>query len=360
MSEPIPPTFEGDFLLTKQGPFELDSGAVLPEVSLHYATYGKLNEKKSNAILVCHALSGSARVADWWDPFFRDNAVFDLSRQCVIGINVIGSCYGSTGPASIDPGTGRPYGSRFPMLSLRDWVRAQSALIEQMGIRKLHAVIGGSVGGMQAIQWSIDYPDQVARTIAIGAAPLHAMGLALNHLQRTAISNDTNWKGGDYYDGDPPISGLALARAIAMCSYKSAELFEERYGRAPNRTGENPANSIAERYDVAGYLDYQGEIFTRRFDANSYVLITKAMDNYEPASGYDTEKEALERIRSKVLMVGISSDWLFPAADVRSLTDRMVDAGVKAEYVELESNHGHDGFLADLDRLAPIIRLALD
>lgn len=360
MSDPISPTFEGDYLLTRQAPFELHSGAVLPSVKLHYAIYGKLNEKRSNAILVCHALSGSARVADWWEPFFRDNAVFDLGSQCVIGINVIGSCYGSTGPQDIDEATGKPFGSRFPLLSLRDWVRAQAILIEQLGVRRLHAVIGGSVGGMQAIQWAIDYPDQVARTIAIGAAPLQAMGLALNHMQRTAIKNDTNWNGGDFYDGDPPSSGLALARAIAMCSYKSADLFDERYGRNPNRTGENPANSMEERYDVGGYLDYQGKIFTRRFDANSYLLITKAMDNFDPAIGYATEAEALGRIQSRVLMVGISSDWLFPAADVRSMTSRMTDAGARAEYVELESNHGHDGFLADLNRLAPIIRQALE
>ncbi|QQS47981.1 MAG: homoserine O-acetyltransferase [Acidobacteriota bacterium] len=360
MSDPISPTFEGDYLLTRQGPFELDSGATLNQIQLHYAIYGKLNDRRSNAVLVCHALSGSARVADWWEPFFQGNAVFDLTRHCVIGINVIGSCYGSTGPREIDPETGKPFGSRFPLLSIRDWVKAQAILIEQLGVRRLHAVLGGSIGGMQAIQWSIDYPDQVARCIAIGAAPLTAMGLALNHLQRKAIKNDANWKGGDYYDGDPPSAGLALARAIAMCSYKSAELFDERYARNPNRNGEDPERSLDDRYDIGGYLDYQGEIFTRRFDANSYLLITKAMDNFDPASGYESEAAALARIRARVLMVGISSDWLFPAAEVRSLTNRMRDAGAASEYVELDSNHGHDGFLADLDRLAPIIRNALE
>lgn len=360
MSDPISPTFEGDYLLTQEGPFKLFSGATLQPAQLHYSIYGKLNEKRSNGVLVCHALSGSARVADWWEPFFQHNAVFDLSRHCVIGINVLGSCYGSTGPQDTDPVSGKPFGSSFPLLSLRDWVRSQAILIEQLGIRRLHAVIGGSLGGMQALQWAIDYPDRVARAIAIGAAPLTAMGLALNHLQRSAIRTDAKWNGGNYYDGAIPLSGLALARAIAMCSYKSAELFEERYARNPNRNGEHPELSMEDRYDIGGYLDYQGAIFTRRFDANSYLLITKAMDNFDPATGYRSESEALSRIQAKALMVGISSDWLFPAANIRALTVRMQEAGVNADYVELESNHGHDGFLADLDRMAPIIRQALE
>ncbi|HEX4948906.1 MAG TPA: alpha/beta fold hydrolase, partial [Blastocatellia bacterium] len=243
-------SYEGDFTLA--APFPLLSGETLAHVNLHYAMYGALNEACDNAIFVPHALSGSARVADWWPQLFGADAVFDLARDCIIGINLIGSCYGSTGPSSINPATGNPYGREFPLVSVKDNVRAQAELIQHLGIRKLRAVIGGSIGGMQALQWAIDFPAMVAHSIAVGAAPLSAMALALNHLQRQAIL-------------DNPQSGLSLARQIAMISYKSAELFAKRYGRKPNRNGEDPHRSLDGRYDVGGYLDYQGEIFTRRF-----------------------------------------------------------------------------------------------
>jgi homoserine O-acetyltransferase/O-succinyltransferase len=350
MSYQIDPTFEGDFVFQQNEPFVLQSGAYLHQVKLHYAIYGELNDRRDNAILVCHALSLSARVGDWWPQLFGSEGVFDLSRDCIIGINIIGSCYGSTGPRDIDPATGEAYGVRFPLVTVRDWVRSQAILLDYLMIDKLYAVIGGSIGGMQAIQWAIDFPDRTQRAIAIGAVPLGAMALALNHLQRLAILND---------EQDPPRRGLALARAIAMLSYKSAELFTERYARNPNRNGEDPFNSLSERYDIGGYLDYQGEIFTRRFDAGSYLIISKAMDNFDPAAGYESERAALRRMRARVLMVGISSDWLFPADDIKALSARMREAGVDAEYSEIQSSHGHDGFLAEPDKLAPLIRRAL-
>jgi homoserine O-acetyltransferase len=223
----------------------------------------------------------------------------------------------------------------------------------------LRAVIGGSIGGMQAIQWAIDKPGRVENCIAIGAAPLTAMGLALNHLQRMAIVNDAKWRNGEYETGDGPNAGLALARSLAMISYKSEGLFDERFARNPNRNGEDPLRSLAERYDIGGYLDYQGEIFTRRFDANSYLIITKAMDNFHPARGYESERAALARVKARVLLVGISSDWLFPAEEVKSLAERMRDAGVEVEYAELQSSHGHDGFLAEPQSLALIVRQSL-
>jgi homoserine O-acetyltransferase/O-succinyltransferase len=346
----IDPTFEGDFLLSQDEPFVLLSGASLRPVKLHYAIYGELNEQRNNAILACHTLSGSARVGEWWPQLFGNEGVFDLSRDCIVGINIIGSCYGSTGPRDIDPATGKAFGARFPLVTVRDWVYSQATLLDHLGIENLRAVIGGSIGGMQAIQWAIDYPDRTRRAIAIGAVPLGAMALALNHLQRLAILND---------ERDPPNSGLALARAIAMLSYKSAHLFTERYARKPNRNGEDPMNSLSERYDIGGYLDYQGEIFTKRFDAGSYLIISKAMDNFDPAVGYESERAAFARMRARVLMVGISSDWLFPAADVKALCGRMRAAGVDAEYAEIQSSHGHDGFLAEPDKLAPLIRQAL-
>lgn len=358
MADPIVPSFEGDF--RREDSFLLVSGEKLSPLVLHYAVYGRLNPARDNAILVCHALSGSARVGDWWPQLFGEDGVFDLERDCVIGVNVIGSCYGSTGPRSIDPETGTNYGARFPLVTIRDWVAAQVLVLDHLGIHTLRAVIGASLGGMQALQWTIDHPERVQCAIVIGAAPLNAMGLALNHLQRQAIRNDPAYVGGDYSEESAPRAGLALARAIAMCSYKSPVLFTERYARNPNRNGENPYGSMEGRFDIGGYLDYQGEIFTKRFDANSYLLLTKAMDTFDPARGYDSEREALERIRARILLVGISSDWLFPVQDVLALQERIVHAGGRAEYVEMLSSHGHDGFLADPHQLAPFIRHALN
>jgi homoserine O-acetyltransferase len=359
MPEPIQPTYEGDFIFAEDEPFPLESGGTLQPVNLRYAIYGNLNERRDNAILVCHALSGSARVGDWWPQLFGASGVFDLSRDCIICANIIGSCYGSTGPQTINPITGKPFGARFPLVTVRDWVRSQALLLDHLGIGKLRAVIGGSIGGMQAIQWAIDFPDRVERSIAIGAVPLTAMGLALNHLQRLAILNDANWRNGEYEPSQQPNGGLALARAIAMISYKSADLFTERYTRNPNRNGEDPHRSLSGRYDVGGYLDYQGLNFTRRFDANSYLIITKAMDNFHQANGYESERAALERIKARALLVGISSDWLFPAEEVKSLGERMRDAGVEVEYAELQSSHGHDGFLAEPQSFALIVRRSL-
>lgn len=358
MADPIVPSFEGDF--RREDPFWLASGEKLSPLVLHYAVYGRLNPARENAILVCHALSGSARVGDWWPQLFGEDGVFDLERDCIIGVNVIGSCYGSTGPRSIDLQTGKLYGARFPLVTIRDWVAAQALVLDYLGIPRIRAVIGASLGGMQALQWTIDFPDRVKCAIVIGAAPLNAMSLALNHLQRQAIRNDPAWAGGDYSDGSAPRTGLALARSIAMCSYKSPVLFSERYARNPNRNGENPYESMDGRFDIGGYLDYQGEIFTRRFDANSYLLLTKAMDNFDPALGYASERAALERIRARILLVGISSDWLFPVQDVICLQEKIVHAGGRAEYVEMVSSHGHDGFLADPHQLAPFIRHALN
>jgi homoserine O-acetyltransferase len=350
MSGPITPSHESDFIFAEGRPFQLLSGGSLQPVRLHYAIYGQLNERKDNAILVCHALSGSARVGDWWPQLFGEEGVFDLSCDCIIGVNILGSCYGSTGPQDLDPATGKKFGIEFPLVTVRDWVRSQAILLDHLGVERLRAVIGGSIGGMQAIQWAIDSPERVQRCIAVGASPLNAMALALNHLQRLAILNDPT---------TPPSAGLALARAIAMISYKSAELFTERYARKPNRNGEDPTGQFHHRYDVGGYLDHQGDVFKKRFDADSYLIITKAMDNFDPARGYKSEQDALQRIRARVLLVGISSDWLFPAEDVRALAERMRAAGVDVEYAELLSLHGHDGFLAEPEKLAPLMREAL-
>ncbi|MGI9102093.1 MAG: homoserine O-acetyltransferase MetX [Terriglobales bacterium] len=350
----VEPTHEATLPI---GTLALDSGGELAQAEIHYAVYGEPNELRDNVILVCHALSGSARVADWWPQLFP--AVFDTSRFCVIGSNLIGSCYGSTGPSSLDPVTGITYGPDFPLVSVRDMVRAQARVLDRLGIERLHTVVGGSIGGMQALQWAVDFPLRVERCIAIGAASIGAMALALNHLQRQAIQLDPAWHNGRYAPGEGPAGGLGLARAIAMLSYKSAELFAQRFARRPNRNGEDPYHTFQERFDVAGYLDHQGEKFNARFDANSYLVLSKAMDTFHLERGYESEHEALRRIRARVLLVGISSDWLFPPEDVRDLAQRIRAAGRTCDYAELKSTHGHDGFLADMDLLTPFLTAAI-
>ncbi|HEX8151349.1 MAG TPA: homoserine O-acetyltransferase [Pyrinomonadaceae bacterium] len=354
----IEPTSEADCTFARDEGFRVSGGELRP-LTLRYATYGALNERRDNAVLVCHALSGSARVGDWWPGLFGPGRPFDTRRYCVVGVNVVGSCYGSTGPRSTDARTGEPYGGDFPVVTVGDMVRAQSLLLERLGVERLRAVVGGSIGGMQALQWAVDYPGRVERCVAVGAAPLPALGLALNHLQRRAIMNDPLWRGGRYPDDAPPEAGLALARGIAMCSYKSAGLFDERFGRNPDRAGEDPGRSLGERFDVAGYLDHQGRTFTGRFDANSYLVLSKAMDTFDLARGYASEEAALRRVTARVSLVGITSDWLFPAGEVRALARRMSAAGVSCRYEELVSSHGHDGFLADADLLAPLLSNAL-
>lgn len=353
MADTLQPTREGDCTFSKDAPFRLEGGGTLQPVSIRYAVYGELNERRDNAVLVCHALSGSARAADWWPEMFGQ--VFDLSRDCVICTNVLGSRYGSSGPTSTNPAAGKPFGLEFPLVTIRDIVRAQAHVLDELGVQRLRTVIGASIGGMQALQWAVDFPDRVEHCIAIGCAPLSAMGLALNHLQRKAIQLDPDFHDGRYEPTQQPARGMALARAIGMCSYKSPELFDERYARNPNRNGEDPLHGVGERYDVAGYLDHQGEKFVSRFDANCYVVITKAMDTFELGRGYASEAEALKRIQAHVSLVGISSDWLFPAKDVRNLARRIESAGVQCDYTEFETAHGHDGFLAEMDAIAAVV-----
>lgn len=344
----IRPDTEADFMIAD--PFQLERGGTLPSVTLRYAVYGDLQRNADRVVLVCHALSGSARVADWWGEMFGAGLPFDSERCCIVGVNIIGSCYGSTGPTSINPSTGKIYGPDFPVVTVSDSVRAQAILLEHLEVKRLHAAVGGSIGGMQALEWALRYPERVKHAVAIGTAPLNAMGLALNHLQRQAIWNDPQFNGGRYEQ--QPAKGLGLARALAMCSYKSGELFDERYGRNPNRNGEDPFTSVEARFDVGGYLDHQEEIFVKRFDANTFVTITKLMDTWDLPKE-DAALAATARQGVKVHFVGISSDWLFPPADVRRACERFTKAGVAAHYSELESAHGHDAFLAEPNLITP-------
>jgi len=357
----LTPTYEGDFVLDEH--LLLECGRALAGVNLHYAVYGRLNAARDNAVLVCHALSGSALVGSWWPEIFAPGGVLSLERDFVICVNMLGSCYGSTGPGSVDPETGNIYGPDFPLVSIRDNVRAQARLLDSLGIRRLRLVLGGSIGGMQALDWTIHDPDRVECAAVIGVAPLSAMGLALNHLQRQAIEHDPDWAGGYYLPQRPPRQGLSLARQIAMLSYKSAELFNERFGRNPNRNGEDPwgldnqgGGLIGGRFDIAGYLDHQGERFIDRFDANSYLAILRTMDTWDPLQGYSSPAEAFGRIRARLCFVGISSDWLFPAREVSDFANTIRAAGVHADYREMTSNHGHDAFLAEQAELLRLLQ----
>jgi homoserine O-acetyltransferase len=293
---------------------------------------------------------------------FAPGALLSLEHDFVICINLLGSCYGSTGPGSVDPETGLVYGPDFPLVSIRDNVRAQAQLLDSLGIRRLRLVLGGSIGGMQALEWAVHDPERVERAAIIGVAPLSAMGLALNHVQRLAIQNDPNWDGGYYLPQRPPRQGLSLARQVGMLSYKSAELFHERFSRNPNRNGEDPwrldeqgGGLIGGRFDIAGYLDYQGERFNERFDANAYLAIMRTMDTWDPTNGYSSAREVFGRIRAKLILIGISSDWLFPAESVREFAEGIRAAGAQAEYREMNSSHGHDAFLAEQAELLQLL-----
>jgi homoserine O-acetyltransferase len=356
------PTYEGDFVLDEH--LQLDCGRTLAGPTLHYAIYGRLNAARDNAVLVCHALSGSAQVGAWWPEIFAPGGLLHLESDCVLCVNLLGSCYGSTGPGSVDRETGEVYGPDFPLISIRDNVRAQARLLDSLGIRRLRLVLGGSIGGMQALDWSILYPDRVERAAIIGVAPLSAMGLALNHLQRKAIVEDPDWADGRYLPQRPPHRGLALARQIAMLSYKSASLFDERFGRNPNRNGEDPrgldepgsGGLVGGRFDIAGYLDYQGQRFIDRFDANSYLAILRTMETWDPLHGYASPTEAFSRIRARLSFVGISSDWLFPPESVRHFAYTIRSAGVRADYREMTTDHGHDAFLAEQAELVRLLQ----
>ena len=325
-------TIEDDCVLCE--PFALESGVVLPEIVQHYAIFGAINADKSNVSLIFHALTGSARADDWWHGVIGAGAALNTDKNAFICINFLGSCYGSTGANSASF-FGKDNKTEFPLVTVTDIVRAQKAVLDALGIKQLKAVIGGSVGGMCALQFAAEFPAIAKKCAAIGACELPAMGLALNHLQREALRIE---------------NGVGLARQIAMLSYKSPELFNQRFARNPNRIGENPRTSFTNRYDIAGYLDYQSEIFKNRFDAETFKIISKAMDLFELSD------EEIRRITAETYFVGISSDWLFPPDDVRKLAERFNRNNVKSTYVEMISPDGHDAFLSDIKQMSEILK----
>jgi homoserine O-acetyltransferase/O-succinyltransferase len=351
----------------------LQRGGQFGPVTLAYETWGTLNAEGDNVVLITHALTGSSHAHDvehpedpkvaWWNPLIGPGRPFDTTRYFVICSNILGGCYGSTGPSSLDPATGQPYGMRFPIITIRDMVNAQRVLIEHLGVRQLAMVAGGSIGGQQALEWAVTYPELVRKVIVVAAtAALTAQAVAFSEVGRQAIMADPRWQGGDYLPDNGPDAGLSIARMLAMITYQSEETMEMRFARRPAR-----ANSIASpsqfpdlggRFDVENYLYYQGNSLVRRFDANSYLYISRAMDLYDVSEGYPSSEtaesvleNALRRLRSEVLFIGIRSDFLFPAARVRWLAQQVQSLGGHATYIELDSPHGHDAFLKEWQQM---------
>lgn len=356
-------------------PLALEAGGRLDEVVLEYETYGELAADAGNAILITHALTGDAHVAGWdrlaaaegrghrarkpgwWDAMVGPGKPIDTERFFVICSNVIGSCYGSTGPGSTDPATGRPYGLDFPVVLVEDWVQAQARLLDRLGIERLYAVIGGSLGGQQALEWALALPDRVERAVILASAPrLSVQGLAFNAVGRHAIMNDAGFAGGAYHDGEPPDTGLAVARMLAHITYLSDEGMHQKFGRRLQNK-DTLEFGFGIEFQVESYLDYQGRSFAQRFDANSYLYITRAMDYYDAAQrwGDGDLVTACKRIRAKTMVVSFSSDWLYTPREGFEFATALCRAGRPATYANLPSAYGHDAFLIEIDKLGPLL-----
>lgn len=347
-------------------PLLLRSGGVLPSFTLAYETYGALNADRSNAILICHALSGDAHVAGyhtddpgerpgWWDDAVGPGKLFDTDRYFVICSNVIGGCQGSTGPSSPAP-DGRPYGSRFPLVTIADMVEAQRHLLDRLGIARLFAVAGGSMGAMQALQWAVAYPERVETVLFLASTHRStAQQIAFNEVGRQAIYADPNWRNGDYYDGPAPIAGLAVARMIGHITYMSETSMESKFGRRLQGHSTLPYRLVEPEFAIESYLAYQGEKFVQRFDANSYLVITKAIDYFDIGADYGSLRAAMERVQAAVLVVSFSSDWLYPAWQGQELVEALQQAGRSVEYRHIEAPFGHDSFLVEVDRMTDVV-----
>jgi homoserine O-acetyltransferase len=344
----------------------LQLGDQFGPVTLAYETWGTLNAAGDNAVLITHALTGSSHAHDaerphdtkaaWWNPLIGPGRFFDTSRYFVICSNILGGCYGSSGPSSLDPRTGQPFGMRFPVITIRDMVRAQHRLIEHLGVRRIAMVAGGSIGGQQALEWAVSYPELVEKAIVVAAtAWLSAQAIAFSEVQRQAILADPRWHKGHYSPGNGPEAGLAIARMLSMITYQSEESMELRFARRAARQGDIVSPSgytdLGKRFAVEGYLYYQGNALVKRFDANSYLSISRAMDLYDVSEGHPSLEAALRRVRSQALFIGIRSDFLFPAARVRWLAEQVSAVGGDATYVELDSPHGHDAFLKEWEQM---------
>lgn len=345
----------------------LECGRTLGPIRIAYETYGTLNEKRNNAVLICHAFSGNAHVAGyhspedkqpgWWNSMVGPGKGIDTDRYFVICSNVLGGCSGSTGPSSINPHTGKPYGLDFPIVTIRDMVEAQRHLIDFLGIPKLLSVVGGSMGGMQVLQWVASYPDRVRSAIPIATTLKHSpQQIAFDEVGRQAVMADTNWRMGDYYGHKPPERGLALARMIGHITYMSDRSMEEKFSR---RLKENKYSfSFGTDFEVEGYLKYRGDNFVKRFDANSYLYITKAMDYFD-LSGDKLFPHGLT-VKTRFLVIAFKSDWLYPAYQSHEIVRLLKMRGVDATYCEINSTYGHDAFLLEIEEESHLIRHFLE
>jgi len=348
-------------------PLAFRSGAVLDSYDLVYETYGKLNAARSNAVLICHALNASHHVAGyyaddpnnvgWWDNMIGPGKPVDTDRFFVIGVNNLGSCFGSTGPASLDPRSGKPYGSRFPVVTVEDWVASQARLADRLGIERFAAVMGGSLGGMQAIAWATAFPDRIANAIAVAATPkLTAQNIAFNEVARRAIVTDPDFHGGDYHEyGVKPKRGLRLARMIGHITYLSDDAMMEKFGRVLR--SEEIGYHFDVDFEVESYLRYQSDKFAEYFDANTYLLITKALDYYDPARDFDHDlTAALAAARARFLVVSFTSDWRFAPEHSREIVKALLNNRRDVSYAEIDAPHGHDAFLLDDARYHALVR----
>ncbi|MFH1797743.1 MAG: homoserine O-acetyltransferase [Candidatus Omnitrophota bacterium] len=343
--------------------FILESGANLEGLQLAYETYGELNKKKTNAVLICHALSGDAHVAGfhkgekdpgWWHEMIGEGKAFDTQKYFVICSNVIGGCKGSSGPKSINPSTGKPYGLSFPIISIKDMVNAQKNLVDFLGIKKLLSVAGGSMGGMQVLQWAVSYPQSVVSCIPIATSYKHsAQQIAFDEVGRQAIMADPEWNGGDYYKKNHPLRGLAVARMIGHITYMSNESMEQKFGRAFKK--KELGYEFSSEFEVEGYLRYKSDSFVKRFDANSYLYLTKAMDYF------DLQKNkklcsAFEKCESRFLVIAFSSDWLYPPSQSEEIVRALKMNGLDVTYCEISSNYGHDAFLLKFNEETKLVK----
>jgi homoserine O-acetyltransferase/O-succinyltransferase len=385
MGEPLPVTGawrEGDDPGHRQfvqfphdRPFALDTGVALRDVTVAYETWGTLDERASNAVLICHAWTGDSHAAGpggrghdaagWWDGVIGPGKAVDTDRWFVVCANVLGGCQGSTGPSSPHPSDGLPYGSRFPVVTVRDMVRAQARLANHLGIDVWHSVLGGSLGGMQVLEWAITFPQRVRSIVPIATcAQATAQQIAWGAIGRRAIRLDPAWRGGDYYDaepGDGPSHGLAVARMVAQVTFRSDNVFTDRFGR--ELADDNQLNGrldLWQRFEVERYLDHHGDKLIRRFDTNSYLIIGKAMDLHDIGRGRGGLRSAVARIRVPTLTMGIWSDMLYPEYQQRQIAELLTANGTPNEYVQVDSPHGHDAFLINLDLVGEPISRFLD
>ena len=347
----------------------LDNGSVMSGIVAAYETWGQLNADGSNAILLCHAWTGDSHAAGraedghispgWWESAVGPGLAIDTNQWFVVCANVLGGCQGSTGPGSLHPEDGLPYGSRFPVITIRDMVRVQARLADHLGVEVWHSVIGGSMGGMQVLEWAVTFPERVRSVVPIATCvQASAQQIAWGSIGRRAIINDPKWRGGDYYEaqpGDGPHEGLSTARMVAQVTFRSDNVFTDRFGRDMTG-GSSSAKSLDGKFEVERYLEYHGDKLVGRFDANSYMTIGKAMDLHDVARGRGTLESAVARIASPVLTMGIWSDFLYPEYQQLQIRDMVAANGVRADYIEVDSPHGHDAFLIELDQVGPAIR----